>query len=74
MFSGHMRSYFYDRLLIFMLISIFIIMSSRIAVHLLSNFLVLTNVIDTSDKVTAHGGKVTVHITNGQPKVYTSKQ
>ena len=49
-------------------------MSSRIAVHLLSNFLVLTNVIDTSDKVTAHGGKVTVHITNGQPKVYTSKQ
>ncbi|KAF6020343.1 hypothetical protein EB796_021315 [Bugula neritina] len=34
----------------------------------------LTNVLDTSDKVTAHGGSLTVTITNGQPKVYTTKQ
>lgn len=34
----------------------------------------LTNVLDTSDKVTAHGGSLTVTITNGQPKVYTTKR
>ncbi|XP_067949039.1 uncharacterized protein [Watersipora subatra] len=34
---------------------------------------VLTNVIDPNDKVTAQGGYVTVHITNGQPKVYTTE-
>jgi len=32
---------------------------------------VLTNVVDHSDTVTAHGGSIAVHITNGQPKVYT---
>lgn len=36
--------------------------------------LVLTNVIDPTDKVTAHGGMVYVHITNGQPKVYTTSK
>lgn len=35
---------------------------------------VLTNVVDHSDTVTAHGGTVSVHITNGQPKVYTTRQ
>jgi len=32
----------------------------------------LVNVLDHNDKVTAQGGKVNVHITNGQPKIYTS--
>ncbi|XP_013396432.1 acid alpha-amylase [Lingula anatina] len=30
----------------------------------------LQNILDTSDKITANGGKVSINIQNGQPKIY----